>query len=61
MAKIAPVKETVTEKVKQIGLAEEKAERKGVKPLFIVAPVAAITVMAITFLAVRRLRTKSWF
>lgn len=61
MAKIAPIKETITEKIKLLDMANKKAERKGIKPLFIVVPVVLTTVALIAFLAVRRLRNKSWF
>ncbi len=61
MARIAPMKETLTEKVKHLNLVAEKTQRKGIQPLFIVVPVAAITIAATTFLTVRRLRKKTWF
>ncbi len=61
MAKIAPVKETIVEKIKLLNMTNKKAERKGIKPLFIVVPVALTTVALTAFLTVRRLRNKSWF
>ncbi len=60
MARIAPVKETLTEKVKHLNLVGEKTQRKGIKPLFVVVPVAALAITATTFLTVRRLRKKTW-
>ncbi len=61
MAKIAPVKETIAEKIKLLHMTNEKAERKGIKPLFVIVPVVVAMVAATTLLTVRRLRSKSWF
>lgn len=57
MAKIAPVQETIAEKIELIDLTEEKANRK--KSLFVIIPVAVTVLTVATFFVVRRFRSKS--